>query len=656
MLRYLSVVALMRAFIAAFLLFGSAAYAQTALLDEVHTVGGTQTSVPVEHSFDVSIPGKYEVVLTDLGAPGAPLSSVTLAVTSGNTVVSKPLTAAGALQFTAAVGTYVIHVVGKAGSAPGSGIIGIQVNNMDTSTTLASFSDALASPSAAIPSGTALINDEFTVSSSGNYQIALADFQFPVALTTLTLAIAQEGGGLVGTPLAAAGSTTVSLQTGVNYRIFAVGVADTTANAGLYSAVLTPSGGGAPVYSRVVPVGAVTAADSVAVTAGSYSLTATDLAFPSALTSLVAVGVIDGSAVVNLTAAGTQNFTATVGTLKLFALGIPPSAASGSYALTVSPQGGSPVLSAVRAVSAPDASTVAYEFDAALTAAGTYSLTLGDLGFPANFTSIKAGVAQAGAQVGTGMTAPGTQNSLALSAGTAAIVVFAQPATGGGLFGLDLTASGASSSTFSVTQGVGQLFDARQITVTTAGSYTVNVTDLAFPAAFTNLAAIVSQGNNRVGSIFTGGSFAFTASPGKYFVNFIAQPGGTADAGTYAINVAPTPPAPTVSLSSSAASVSSGGTVKLTWSSQNASSCTATGGWTGSRGTSGSETSSALTASTTFTLACTGAGGTANQSVTVSIDPPKSSGGGSIDPGFLLIGLLLVLSRAVTRARGLGHH
>ncbi|MGL1664046.1 hypothetical protein ACSTJJ_23225, partial [Vibrio parahaemolyticus] len=89
----------------------------------------------------------------------------------------------------------------------------------------------------------------------------LADFQFPVALTTLTLAIAQEGGGLVGTPLAAAGSTTVSLQTGVNYRIFAVGVADTTANAGLYSAVLTPSGGGAPVYSRVVPVGAVTAAD-----------------------------------------------------------------------------------------------------------------------------------------------------------------------------------------------------------------------------------------------------------------------------------------------------------------------------------------------------------------------------------------------------------
>ncbi len=90
--------------------------------------------------------------------------------------------------------------------------------------------------------------------------------------------------------------------------------------------------------------------------------------------------------------------------------------------------------------------------------------------------------------------------------------------------------------------------------------------------------------------------------------------GGGGDGGT-----TPTP-APTVSLSASPTTVSSGASTALTWSSTNAASCTASGGWTGSRATSGTESSPALTANTTFTLTCSNsAGATASQSVTVTV-------------------------------------
>jgi trimeric autotransporter adhesin len=78
-------------------------------------------------------------------------------------------------------------------------------------------------------------------------------------------------------------------------------------------------------------------------------------------------------------------------------------------------------------------------------------------------------------------------------------------------------------------------------------------------------------------------------------------------------------PSVSVSLSASPSTVASGGTSKLTWSSINATACTASGGWSGTKGISGSQSSAALTASTSFGLTCTGNGGSASQSVTVSV-------------------------------------
>ncbi len=94
---------------------------------------------------------------------------------------------------------------------------------------------------------------------------------------------------------------------------------------------------------------------------------------------------------------------------------------------------------------------------------------------------------------------------------------------------------------------------------------------------------------------------------------------------------APTPPsppapAPALTLSVSPDTLLTGQPATLTWSSTNASSCTASNGWTGSKAASGTETLPALAATTTFTLACTGTGGTATQNATVTVTaiPPPA--------------------------------
>ena len=86
---------------------------------------------------------------------------------------------------------------------------------------------------------------------------------------------------------------------------------------------------------------------------------------------------------------------------------------------------------------------------------------------------------------------------------------------------------------------------------------------------------------------------------------------------------------PTITLSASPTLVTGGSSSTLTWSSTNATSCTASGAWSGSKATSGSQSITNITTTTTYTLSCTGTGGTANQNVTVtvaSITPPPSSG------------------------------
>jgi len=81
----------------------------------------------------------------------------------------------------------------------------------------------------------------------------------------------------------------------------------------------------------------------------------------------------------------------------------------------------------------------------------------------------------------------------------------------------------------------------------------------------------------------------------------------------------PPPPVPTVSLAANPTSITSDGTSTLIWSSTNATSCTASGGWSGTKLTSDSQSTGVLTGTTTFSLECTGPSGTAAASITVTV-------------------------------------
>ena len=131
--------------------------------------------------------------------------------------------------------------------------------------------------------------------------------------------------------------------------------------------------------------------------------------------------------------------------------------------------------------------------------------------------------------------------------------------------------------------------------------------------------------------------------------------GGAASANT-TVTVAA---APTLTFSAAPASVVEGGASTLTWSATQAISCTAGNGWAGNKAVQGSESTGALSAARTYTLNCSGAGGSVTQELTVQVTPPPASGGqassggggGALDPRALFALGVLAAFRSVRRPR-----
>jgi Subtilase family len=118
--------------------------------------------------------------------------------------------------------------------------------------------------------------------------------------------------------------------------------------------------------------------------------------------------------------------------------------------------------------------------------------------------------------------------------------------------------------------------------------------------------------------------------------------------------IPPGPPAVTLSESS----ITSGGSTKITWSSINATSCTASGSWSGTLAANGTQTLTPTAAGTdTYSMTCANAAGTSTAgtaSLTVS-DPPSGGGGGGGGGGALggatLLGLAGMCVMRRVRAR-----
>lgn len=106
-----------------------------------------------------------------------------------------------------------------------------------------------------------------------------------------------------------------------------------------------------------------------------------------------------------------------------------------------------------------------------------------------------------------------------------------------------------------------------------------------------------------------------------------SSPAGTREASVTIATVRPPPPV--VNLTASPASVTSGSTAQLSWSTTNATRCTASGDWSGARSTTGTETVGPLTISQAYQLSCENAVGvftSANAMVTVTAATASLSG------------------------------
>jgi hypothetical protein len=96
--------------------------------------------------------------------------------------------------------------------------------------------------------------------------------------------------------------------------------------------------------------------------------------------------------------------------------------------------------------------------------------------------------------------------------------------------------------------------------------------------------------------------------------------------GSSSIHSTPPPPAVTTTLSIAPAAVTPGESATLTWSSTNATSCTASDAWSGSQPTSGSATVILQgTGAQTYTLICSGAGLPGQGTATLSLAPAEGS-------------------------------
>lgn len=115
-----------------------------------------------------------------------------------------------------------------------------------------------------------------------------------------------------------------------------------------------------------------------------------------------------------------------------------------------------------------------------------------------------------------------------------------------------------------------------------------------------------------------------TAKPSAVLCGLLAAVvtgcGGGGSSGT------PAPPSIAVTISVSPTTITLGQPATVTWSSTNATGCTASGEWSGARATSGNEIVTPQSAgSKMFTLSCTGPNGNASNSATLTVTTASSN-------------------------------
>jgi len=618
------------------------------LLDQEKLVAAPGVAPPSEYPFTLSTAQPLTVTLTDFQTPAA-FTSLQLAVTLGDALVGTSAVVTSA-QSTATVavpgvaGDYVLHVIGTPAVAQGFGSFGVCVApSASPAQCIAadSFSGNIETPNTASTTATSTLNTNFTSTVAGTYTVTLSDDVFPVALQSLSAGIFQ-GSTAISVAIPSGTATQVTLAAGTSYQLLVAATANATLQAGLYGVQITDPTG-ATVFNRTLPVGTMPASNLVNTTAAqNLSLTLSDFDYPAALAH-EGVAVTSGSSLLaQLTAPGTlSNFMAPSGGLEIWQYTV-AAAQPGVYSVALA--NATQSLYSTTQVVNPNATATqeSFAFAVNLPAAGSYNLVANDFQFPVILQSISATVAQNG--VALPVDSSGNFNA---AAGFVVVVVQVTPApSGASIFGVTVQTGGASPQlVYEQTQEVNGVFNTQTVNVSSTGDYEFTLTDLLFPAKFADLATVVSQGSQVLAKIYSagggGGPATLNLTPGQYVLTFVTSPNAsgmpsTQHYGLYSILAASA--APTITFTSSAPSVTTGKAVTLTWSTQDATACTASGnsGWTGSEPVSGTA-SVTISATATLVLACTGAGGSTSQSLTITATESnvKLGGGGALGCGSL---------------------
>lgn len=129
----------------------------------------------------------------------------------------------------------------------------------------------------------------------------------------------------------------------------------------------------------------------------------------------------------------------------------------------------------------------------------------------------------------------------------------------------------------------------------------------------------------------SGSQVVSVGSTTTFSLSCVGSGGSWSDSATVTVN-----PAPSGTISASPSSLSAGGDVTVSWSVSNATSCAASGGWSGVRSASGSQSVS-VSQSTGFQLTCTGPGGSWSGRADVTVgsqsvctDPSATNQGGPL--------------------------
>jgi hypothetical protein len=614
------------------------------LVDDATLVGSD--SKPASSLFRLDAAGRYELVLRDVGFPD-PLSSLQVAVTAGSRRVAV-LNAPGTLQFDAAAGQHAFQVAGIGASPRGSGSFAASLTATATGAAVAQYSDGVTTLQPSPPVGQSTIQTQLEIAGSGRHALSVEDLRIPAPLAVVAVLLSR--GGVEVARLSAAGTRAEFDATPGRYDLLLVAQAGTATAAGALGVRVAEVASSVNVFEQTYPVGRLAAGDPVTLpAAGTYTLRVSDLRFPVAL-GRVAAAMTRGAAVI-ATLDGEGEVAVNTGAGEVLVYALPTAAAPTQLgAMTVDlRRDGTTVFSRLHTATPPATSSDASLQVAEVTVAGSaHRATLTDFDFPGVLAELQFAAFQSGRELGRRAGAGTLEFTPA--PGTLSLLVAARPATtlGSGLYGLRLATVAGGSVVWETTQAVGAGFERRIVRIPSAGSYDVAVTDLRFPAPFAEISAAVTRGTERIGFVFGGGAFSFNATPGDHFVNVITRVNSTARFGLYGLQVASTPPPPDLSLVADPARVPSGTSSRLTWSSANATSCVATGQWAGNRPVAGNQTVGPLTSDSTYTLACTGPGGSTSRTVVVTVAPPGGSGGkgggGAIAPWWLLLSLLVPAS------------